>query len=631
MFTPECFLTPIAQLSGPPLRGNPEFKIQPPLIELISMIPENDNPNGNGNGLSAEVLGQIRKAVSNLEEINSTTESEFLTIGENLQGFYQQANELYQHGEKAAGLISGKEINSALENLHDIIERIRTNLDSSGKKHAGNLDTINRVVHLLRTVYRITESFQTIVMSMRMMGIAIRIESANLSRGGRIFRVFARQVVGQSTAIESKVLKISNELDHQAEQISKTHSKLLNLNSLQQQKGRQAVKNIESSLTSLAKKQDESSRMAAHISDQSRDISSNVGEIVTSVQFHDITRQQIEHVTLALGEFNEESDLSQTQDICRLQSMHLVFARDRFTDAVTNIIDYLREITGDVRSLSSEVMGLIGETGNGKAGFLAKMDQEMSLATSALNEYSKMTAELSRAVVSVVEISEAMSAFLVEVDEIAYTIKTISLNAAIKASKIGEEGAAMEIVSKGIQELSRDAFEISTEVSTTLAQLMEEVRILREETFAINDTSAEGLENVAGELGGILGSIRQMNDQSIDKLREMDAVGLDLIGKIDKTIREITVGELMKVKINQSISGLEKITGPVSEHDWEMLTPERKAFMNRLAEQYTMKHEREIHHAWNEKSARDIKIFNGGEKLFDEDEGEGFGGNVELF
>lgn len=593
------------------------------------MIPENNNQNGNN--FSAEVLPQIRGAIADLEEINSSTESEFLTIGGNLQGFFQQAEELSQYGKTAAGLISGKDIISAIKDLHNIIERIRTNLNNSERKHAENLNAIQRVVHLLRSVQKIIESFYSIVITMRILGITMRIESANLARGGKIFHVFAKQMVGQSVAIETKVLEISNELEHQAGQIARTHSRLMDLNALQQHKGRHAVINLESSLSSLSNKQEESSQMAVHISDLSREISANVSEIVSSVQFHDITRQQIEHVALVLAGFNEESDLLQTKDICRLQSKHLGFARDRFVDAVNNITEFLHKIVGDVRSLSSEVLGLIGESGNSKASFLAKMDLEMSETTSALGEYSKMTAELSQAALSVVEISEVMSAFLREVEEIVYSIKTISLNSAIMASKIGREGATMGVVSQGIQRLSREAFEKSLEVSNTLSQLMEEVKILREDTSADIDTSEEKLENVAEELGIILDSVKQLNDQSIENLRDMDTVSMDLIDRIEKTISEITVDKLMEMKINQSISRLEKITGPFSDRDWQMLTPERQEFMNQLAEQYTMKHEWDIHHAWTGKPPDGIQIPNTEEELFDEGKKEEFGENIELF
>jgi len=71
-------------------------------------------------------------------------------------------------------------------------------------------------------------------------------------------------------------------------------------------------------ISSVSERHGRASATANHIADTSHEIKFSIGEIVKSLQFHDITRQQIEHVMEAIDELNEKiSALKEPEDVAR--------------------------------------------------------------------------------------------------------------------------------------------------------------------------------------------------------------------------------------------------------------------------------------------------------------------------
>jgi len=70
--------------------------------------------------------------------------------------------------------------------------------------------------------------------------------------------------------------------------------------------GENVLREVQSSFDSLQEVQSEAEEMSSSLSHYSERIAANVGEVVSSVQFHDIVRQQIEHISWELEEIEKE-------------------------------------------------------------------------------------------------------------------------------------------------------------------------------------------------------------------------------------------------------------------------------------------------------------------------------------
>ena len=126
-------------------------------------------------------------------------------------------------------------------------------------------------------------------------------------------------------------------------------------------------------------------------------IADALNEIISSVQFHDITRQQVDHVQIALhdfcerlaGEDNTEHLSAQTAELCRLQSAQLRHTRYDLITAVARMITCLRSIAPAVQQLAEETRILATPGG---IQLLTKLDRDaLALAADVVATADKIT------------------------------------------------------------------------------------------------------------------------------------------------------------------------------------------------------------------------------------------------
>ena len=115
-------------------------------------------------------------------------------------------------------------------------------------------------------------------------------------------------------------------------------------------------------LSTLFEKRELSAQTAVRLAAKSEEVSSNMSEVISSLQFHDITRQQIEHVIDMFDELSAEGSQGSANDIVEvlgdtadLQIDQLDHARKEMFSAVARIMDGLQ---GIARHLSA----MLGET-----------------------------------------------------------------------------------------------------------------------------------------------------------------------------------------------------------------------------------------------------------------------------
>ena len=200
------------------------------------------------------------------------------------------------------------------------------------------------------------------------------------------------------------------------------------------------------------------------------------------MQFHDITRQRIEHVQQALaglgphersagnagpqrvGEFlfgcirqkpkGTGEDLRLAGDVCHLQIAQLHYARDELVSAVNNILDNLNALADLVAEMARETSKMAGAADETGQSFLTGVEAGFSSVTSALKAYGEADRELSLAMGSVGSMLGEMSEHTGNIESIGEKIKRLALNATVKACHIGEEGATLGVLAEAIHQLS---------------------------------------------------------------------------------------------------------------------------------------------------------------------------------
>jgi methyl-accepting chemotaxis protein len=137
------------------------------------------------------------------------------------------------------------------------------------------------------------------------------IEAARAGEAGRGFAVVADEVRKLSSETESAVVKISQGITSVADHIeSQFQDKLSNVNL---EKERKLLEFFSSQLNELGRSYEELMRheagVLAEVQNSSTQLAGMFLEAQASVQFQDVSRQQIEHVVQALSQLDEHAGL----------------------------------------------------------------------------------------------------------------------------------------------------------------------------------------------------------------------------------------------------------------------------------------------------------------------------------
>ena len=575
--------------------------------------------------LQSEISDSYRAWIDDLQEmrkdiieLNRSSEKDFLSIGENLQDFYIRAREISKVSTSATGLIVGEKISNAINGLNDILAQ----LDDYQKESEDVSEKVNGILledilNIIGSIYEPLLVFKKIVKNLRVIGILTRVESSRLSHNRNEFNSLVDDVNKLAQVIESKSENTLSQSEILEELIKTTLVQVTGIRKEQQKKTRMILNDTQSNLEALKEKHRLSSEASKDISTCSDKISKSIGEVVSSMQFHDITRQKIEHVEEAFEEVchkltedleNEQGAndpqqrVSSMRSILRLQLGQLISARSEIKEAISNIEDNLKRVAGNASEMSEEIKKVAGSTEKDGSSSLSDIESGIATVTSSLFENIEAGKEFSGAIGTVADTVDKMSVFLSDIQEIGTEIELVALNAGIKAFRTGEEGAALTVLAESIQRLSSDARQRTNIVFDILKQITASAEDLKKGLGCEGDEDNQKIENMANDLETMVRSLNKVSSEVVSLLTGMNEDVEGLAVNIDEAVSGITVHKFFENVLNKVISRLEELVS-----DSERIAPvvseeEENSVLGKLENNYTMDSERAVHDSFVKKN-----------------------------
>jgi len=574
----------------------------------------------------------LAKAAAELSVISGTTEDEFLAIGGRLQDFYQRGLGISGLASEMVGEVAGDHVTGAMDGLGDMLDHMEHYVDRSQNEIEGSAQTLREILGLLEKVGGPLSGFKKVNKVLRMLGISTKIESARLGQSAAGFDTLASDVGELSVQVNDKAAFIMKRKDDLARAIEHTLSGVLESGAQQHDKVIEVLGRTKRSLQALTEINTRCSSSVAAVSAVSDEVYRSIGDVVMSMQAHDIVRQQIEHVEEALSELKrglatESAGAEAAATICELQTAQLRHAADELDGAVRIIIESLREVARKQSGLSTQTSGMAGMADQAGGSFFTEMERDISVVSDALLESSKVNQALCVAMGTVAETVGEIATFVGDIEKIGEEIKLIALNAQIKSAYTGDEGAALGVLAEAIQRLSIDAIDHTGAVSDTLQGIIAVTDRLSE-GVSVETTGLESeVHDLVETLSGLVQTLRQVNDTLHHSLRRMDDSVTQLSSDIEQVIGGITVHRKVAQVLEQSIG---ELSGVVAQA--RRLAPAGVAGnLDQLAQRYTMQSERRIHESLSGSGAgrREPTLSAPAPPAAAND--DDLGGNVELF
>jgi methyl-accepting chemotaxis protein len=620
---------------------------------LLDIIPSAKDP-------SSGWILRLRSAADDLLGLNVSTEKEFLAIGERLQEFYRQAGDITQLTSSIATRMSGEEITAIVTELDGIIQDIETLGDDSRK----GVEVLTLIISGFENIQRPLGGFEKIVKNLHVLGNFVRIESARMRSADKSFETLVSDIKNLAVNIGLKSRELLDQSLSLRRQIQDNLNNISAIKASLDEHTKAIIDDTNAKILSLTERHEWSLGIIKGFTERWESISKSVSEIVMSIQFHDITRQEIEHVHSALEDVADKiqppaikpngrgffrrirqgsvlppvmyQPMGTAVAVCDLQVAQLGHAGEEMDSAVNRILQNLQGVAAQTQAMSDDIKVLVGSSGESGQSFLAELAEGLAKMVDALNRYTDVSLELSKATGRIPETVGHMSSLVAIIDKIGFDMKMVALNACIHAERIGSEGIALGVLAESLHEMS---------VST-----MQEIQIISGELSALIDTAqalsparaSDGEGKEAGRMNRhleeMLSPLRKLNDDTAGLLSRMDASGKSFIGDIERTAAGFKVHERMGRVIDGVKSELATVISGIRSVLPAEILSQQYTELDKLAGRYTMDKERDIHQtlfltdtAAGVAAAVDPVLFAAGMPAAPVKDGEDLGDNVELF
>jgi methyl-accepting chemotaxis protein len=534
-----------------------------------------------------------------------------------------------------------------------VADHVKATLTSlSGGEHLLSelLAQMKKLREPIRKLHSIGKTF-------RVLGVGIKVESSRSRDGMQGFTLLAGEVVDIARLVQDNCRYCIDKADLVENGIVVSQRVLNSGETSYDDSGERAIYNILQSLEDIGRRSDQ---LAAGIHERSTAMVQGISDVVMAMQFHDITRQQLENVSSALLDATEKAKRFTAHDntteaneqivleiysILSIQAAHLNSIYEQIINARKQIEAGLGKTMKQALIQAKDAKTLLEmDSRSENKSVVASLEKEIDNVVLSLNKALQVVntaAEVSREVYDNVQ---EIGSFVSKIEEIAFDVKILAINAMVEAIKTEAAGNTLIVLAKELSTLSQETRGGATESIEMLQMIMEGTEKQLEFSVSLDQNSAvvdELIEKAKGFTASILASLQEVGMIG----QQMDSSSRDLSTRITELIPGIRFPHIMGDRIDKNWQIICNTIDQIEENYPQFIegSAEVKKMLEEMAKQYVMDRERDIHAQVTGGSmaaaqTSDVDMFedDGFELFMDESPAEekdedNLGDNVELF
>lgn len=553
-----------------------------------------------------------------LRRMIGSTEQEFLMIGEKLEEFHRRANDISGWASDVAEKITGPEMNdvrAGFESMSSLVDRLSGDMQSEK-------ESIRLILSHFKGLGQPLSEFEKVVRILNVLCNFIKIEIAHLELSDTSFYKLAQDVRQMAQVIGNKITSLSDQAAAAVPALQKNDALIEESNARQQQQSRQILESVGASLRSISAKHDESILTIQEIRDTWKHLSDHIGEVVLSLQFHDITRQRVEHVVEALEELPRKvRELTAEKRAARkrgtnvlprfglrrrelvahtfeLQAAQLQSARQDMTEAVERIFTNLRLVVRDAAVISEKIYVAAGRTNDRTSeSFIIGLEKGIDTLAGSADEMIRIRKNLAQAMSVMSQTAEGMSVFAKDMQVIGVEMQRLALNARVHAAHLGDEGATLGVLADSIHQMSQDTTSKVSNVTVHLQAVVENAANLAGLADARGAEGESGQDNIRAQFLGLSAPLKKMEAAIDTQLAHVEEFGKKLSSDIEALLASVQMHISVGADMEKVESYLRAAAGRLSIGLKEDLSQQKARMLADLSTRYTMQRERKTHSA----------------------------------
>ena len=549
----------------------------------------------------------LLQTAAELNHLSRDTESEFLSMGNQLCSFFGMCSENASRASFVVQMIeSGSGLNiGAFQKSFDNAYR---SAESAAITITNVLSGLENLTLEIEVVSELEQILEKLCHSIRFLSVSMKIEIARV--GKTEFNVVAESVDTLYHQIIKYIDGITSSTDDVIQNINSTHDNVgKHLDDFQQElkNNRIQVRHI---LGEMGETTQQTQSRCKKIERLAAQITPEIGEVVASLQYHDISRQQIEHVSKALEEIISKIPLLKTAKrkekilfcywmsrVLELQIAQIQHVVDGTTETAENISRHFTRIS-EISKRQAEDANEIFQEVDASSHRIQLIGVELETLLGTLTASKKITSimvgSISAISSNVIHVSDHLS----HIEDIREDLDDLTINAVIKAIHAGKEGNVLGVLSENIRSLSNTAQQEIENKTSAINGILESSEQFKGEISGRLNEQLTFTDNTYHQTRQAIQQFIQDDKTVMSSMNDVSEVNKKLENDIAELIAGLKFDKVMKTHLETITHSLKKILKRVQQKipaNIEKNYPHLNTDLEKLAKRYTMHSQREIH------------------------------------
>jgi methyl-accepting chemotaxis protein len=347
-------------------------------------------------------------------------------------------------------------------------------------------------------------------------------------------------------------------------------------------------------MASLEENDQRAREVSLRQADEYKEVSIAFEDLVGALQFHDITRQKIEHVADALRRLGCAAGPDAGAAL-RLQSAQLSDAERVFDASIDRIEQDLDAIARRIAGMAAESANLLGPSSDDRTSFFLSMEGRFAAILRILDNCIRAEAETESSLAGLEQDLARMRTSIAEIGEIGIRLRRMAINATIRATQIGAAGRALDVLAGVMQRLADDSSSITGEASAALDAMTQATGSLSRGTGG-PEPNPGGDDGILSEMRHTIRQLREASETSFARLSQIAALSSGLGDGIQSVRAGFSAGTVLAGAIHRACSALAQIGEQAGFPPSTQISLPQSALED-FGKHYTMQSEREVHQA----------------------------------
>ncbi len=585
-------------------------------------------------------LNEVSGAIKNLLK---NADAQFMSMCNDSQCLYGEIEKLRATITDTAGIIDMSDDQSAFNVLGKNADDTLNAFMFVNKNIGISVDAISSLKNEIEELLTQCDKFRDSSHYLKIVRTNISMESVRTEKSKAIFATLAEEIQNLSDHINDISCNMTTDLElarvRQSSAESEIRGGLENILELH----KKADTEIRSATERARCLVEISNEWLQKVLDHFKVISKHVSDIVISMQFHDIVRQRLEHVTEAVDEISErislsergKKDLAYAHLVTSLQVAQIDNVHSDIDRAYNNIRTAFSNIGDELVLLNRGPGDNEADLANRDNAFKNLID-ELYKFNSFVGHATSLSSQTSQTIDMVHETTMKLTTYIRDIRKISRELSLKALNAIVLTERLGQDGKTLAVLTEEVYGRAGTSQELGQEVTEVLSKITE----LSDQMTVKNSES--DLEKYIGELTNNIDTI----DVAYKKYEQASEKTKQEISRIDMEVdRVIKYSSFMEIILDV----LEKQKDELYSCELELekfckyTDSQLEEEMQKIRDSYTMDSERQIHSKTlggnNSNSSSDefgsIDLFDDEENMescvSQTSESDDFGDNIELF